>query len=1081
MTSNRTFLLIALSLLTLCAQRTSAQKNQTRSAQRSAGSAAQHYVPIYTRRHQGTTAAQRPPANRTFSAAGLFNLSSPPTSIGFFAAPQISAGGGPLAAVAGDFNGDGKKDVATLVSLSAGAYSVSVLLGNGDGSFQQPVLTPVTYQTYDRIYAADLNRDGKDDVLIVHAGSSGGFVEVLISNGDGTFATPVNYPNGVLCPAAVAVADIDGDSKTDLVIADATVVPGNPAPLVSTLLGNGDGTFGVPTQVSYAGPVENAVFADVNGDGKLDLVSSSQVFLANPAGGYQSGIPLSLSGGGVNTCAEMDGVVATADVNGDGKLDVISAGCQTNTVMIFLGNGDGTFQPGTSVWAGFYPVAISVADVNGDSKPDILSSNAYASDVSVLLGNGDGTFQTPAVGYALGGVFWTKPVLADFNGDGKPDIIAPQFVPDYESGLTYLQGAGDGTFVAARDYYQPLSAGTAYGIGVVSADFNADSIPDLVLGASAFGADIGVTVFLSNSDGTLKPGVNYGTGGNLNFVATGDFNSDGKQDIVAADAHSGDVELFLGNGDGTLQTAQTFAGAQGASAGITVGDFNGDGKPDVALVGSPSSVFVLLNDAVGRFQTPVSYSITSEGWEITAADLNKDGKLDLAVTQTGSNFVSILLGKGDGTFLAASDFDLGSSWPAGIAAGDLNKDGNNDLAVAIDDVDTGMGIAVALGNGDGTFQPATLYPTSSQTIADPYPGEVEIIDVDKDGNLDMVYTNSEYGTVGVLYGKGDGTFYTPVDFPAGIYGYGLTVADINGDGAVDVVTGNDGFPGLTVSFNTGGNNTTLTSSPNPSSYGEPVTVTATVAATVRGVNAVPSGTMSFTDNGTPVGSASVGSAGRASLVLPALSVGSHVFSAAYSGDSAFLPSTSPTLTQSVTSVGAPDYTLTANPTSATIQPGQSAVFTITATSVNDFNGTVDFACGVLPQGVSCQFAPASVTLTAGQSASIQLTVSAAANALASASPVSRDSGHMLPLWFSLSGGVFGWILIEGLDAQRRRRLIVLLAVIALAASILLTGCGSRSTAGGSPQTVQVTVNAIANGGGANTYPHQINITVIIQQ
>jgi hypothetical protein len=544
------------------------------------------------------------------------------------------------------------------------------------------------------------------------------------------------------------------------------------------------------------------------------------------------------------------------------------------------------------------------------------------------------------------------------------------------------------------------------------------------------------------------------------------------------------VVLFLGNGDGTFQNPQTFAGAQGASAGIVVGDFNGDSKPDVAMVGSPSSVFILLNDGHGGFQAPVGYSITNDGWEIATGDLNGDGNLDLVVTQSGAN-VSILLGNGDGTFQSAPDLALGSSFPTGVAIGDLNGDGKNDIAVTFDDYNVGMGIVVALGNGDGTFGSPTLYPPSTQSAGNlqSYPGEIRMVDLNQDGKLDLAYTNQGFGTVGVMYGKGDGTFYAPVEYPAGTDGYGLIFVDVNADAAMDAITGNGDFPGATVLLNAAGNTTALVSSANPSSYGQPITLTATVTRTVRGVTTVPTGTITFKDGVTTLGSASVDGSGQASLVVATLSAGDHQLSVVYSGDSSFLSSTSNSITQTVTQTGAADYTLSASPTSATIQPGQSAVFNITATPINGFTGSVNFACGPMPQGVSCQFSPDSVTLSDGQPASVQLTVSAAANALAVASPATRPN-HDLPLWVSFSGGLFAWVLVEGLGPQKRRRLLVVIAVFVLIASLSLTGCGGGSTRSSatsltpSSRTVQVTATATAGGGGAS---HQISITVTIKQ
>jgi hypothetical protein len=1026
---------------------------------------------MYVRQQRGQSAAA-PRTGR--SQQGLQLFASPTMNLGFFAGSVLSAGGESFGAPAvGDFDGDGNKDVAVMVSTDYGAtFSMSMMPGNGGGTFGAPVLTPSSFGYSDLLYAADLNHDGKDDLILVHSGNASGSFDVFLSTGGGSFTAAGPYAESAANPAAVAIVDLNGDSIPDLVIADGLPAPDdlNPTPSVSTLLGNGDGTFQSPTRAPYPGPIEAGAFADVNGDGRLDLVSNSQVFLANATGGYQPATSL-VPPSGQTSCAAMDGVVAVGDVNGDGHPDIATADCQNDTVTVYLNNGDGTFQAGSSYWAGYYPQGLAIAQVNGDTKPDIVVANADSADTAVLVGNGDGTFQTPAVGFAVGGFPWEKPVLADFNHDLKLDLLSANYVPDVSYTLTYLQGFGDGTFAAARDYYspQPAAGGYALGVGTASADFNNDGIPDFVLGN--FGSiGVGISVFLGNASG-LQSGVNYGSGGNLNFVATGDFNQDGKQDIVASDEATGNLSLFLGNGDGTFQPPTTYSTGSSSAQGLVARDFNGDGKPDIAVVTAPNNVVVLINNGSGGFNPPVSYSITSQGYEIAAADLNNDGALDLVIPQSESNFASILLGKGDGTFTAKPDMDLGNQFPVGVSVGDWNGDGNQDLAVTIDDSNAGMGIAVALGNGDGTFQAATLYPPTSNTGADfAYPGEVQAADVNQDGNLDLVYVNSEFGTVGVLYGTGSGTFGSPNEFPAGGYPYGLVTVDANLDGGVDAIVGGDSFSGITEMLNSSGSTTSVASSLNPSASGQSVTFTATVTAGARGVTAVPSGTVTFYDGATSLGSATL-SGGQATLTTSALIVGSHSITAAYSGDSSFFQNTSAPLTQVVNVVGSsPSYQVSASPTSATIQSGQSANFTVTVNPVNGYMGTVVLSCGSLPQGVSCQFNPPSVMPSKGPVQSV-LTVSTQ-----STTAVNRSHPrNLLPLWAS---GFFGLIVIEGIS--RRRRLAVLLIAIAIFALLSLTGCGSgASTSAAYPNSAR-TVHVIASSASGGNISQQVNITITIQ-
>ena len=310
------------------------------------------------------------------------------------------------------------------------------------------------------VAVADVNGDGKPDLLVVDgcldSNCDSGGVGVLLGNGDGTFQTVVPYGSGGSFAQSVAVADVNGDGKPDLLVANCSV-DGDPqceeGGTVGVLLGNGNGAF--QTAVSYgSGGYEalSVAVADVNGDGKLDLLIANcsvdndppcegngtvGVLLGNGNGTFQTVVPY--DSGGVTAHS-----VAVADVNGDGKLDLLVAnycvdsGCVTNGMVgVLLGNGDGTFQtvvPYDS--GGDYADSVVIADVNGDGKPDLLVANTCTSvqgggcwnpagTVGVLLGNGDGTFQA-AVTFGSGGYKAQSVAVADVNGDGKPDLLVAQ-------------------------------------------------------------------------------------------------------------------------------------------------------------------------------------------------------------------------------------------------------------------------------------------------------------------------------------------------------------------------------------------------------------------------------------------------------------------------------------------------------------------------------------------------------------------------------------------------------------------------------------------------------------------------------
>ncbi|MBM4356821.1 MAG: VCBS repeat-containing protein [Deltaproteobacteria bacterium] len=322
---------------------------------------------------------------------------------------QSFAKGAPIGMVTGDFNGDGKLDVATTNGGSGG----SVSLGNGDGTFK-PKLDFMAGVAPFALAAGDLDNDGKLDLAVANVDAS--TVSVLLGNGDGTFQAKVDYPVGSE-PYSVTTGDLNGDGKVDLAVANVD------ADTVSVLLGNGNGTF--QTKVDYpVGDYPLSVRAgDLNGDGKVDLVAANSgadtvsVLLGNGDGTFQAKVDYPV---GITPVS-----VTAGDLNGDGKLDVVAGGY---TVAVLLGNGDGTFTLKIS-FNGAKNAAIQSGDLDKDGILDLVTASGADMSLRVHRGNGDGTFQTsvlllgadvPYGGFPLG--------LGDYNGDGRVDLgsLSPQ-------------------------------------------------------------------------------------------------------------------------------------------------------------------------------------------------------------------------------------------------------------------------------------------------------------------------------------------------------------------------------------------------------------------------------------------------------------------------------------------------------------------------------------------------------------------------------------------------------------------------------------------------------------------------------
>ena len=341
--------------------------------------------------------------------------------------------------------------------------------------------------------------------------------------------------------------------------------------------------------------------------------------------------------------------VAMGDFNGDGHLDLAVANGGSNDVSVLLGNGDGTFQAARNFGAGLGggPLWVAVGDFNRDGNLDLVVANSSSDSVGVLLGDGHGSF-APALTFPAGGTAPQSVAVGDFNGDGKPDLAVANY---YSNNVTVLLGNGDGTFGAAR---------------VVQT---------------------------------------FGTSMSPICVSVGDVNGDRKDDLAVCTVGVSAVTVLLGDGLGNFGSPQTFTFA-GDPESIAIRDFNGDGILDLAVANDDTAgtVAMLLGNGDGTFKPAQKYQAGGSNSEsVAAGDFNRDGRLDVAVANAGSNTVSVLLGNGNGTFQAAQVFAVGTK-PEFVVAGDVNGDGILDLAVA--NLNSGT-VTVLFGNGDGTFQPGT--------------------------------------------------------------------------------------------------------------------------------------------------------------------------------------------------------------------------------------------------------------------------------------------------------------------------------------------------------------------------------------
>ena len=786
--------------------------------------ALQHFLALRTHKD----GAMRAPSEDVFatsaektSAGGpgksLVAQTTPNTSSlpGLVGRPSLLAGAIPTAVVTGDFNGDGKID---WVVANGADDTLFVYLGNGDGTAQLPVMIPLSGQSPIALAVADFNGDGKLDLAVVQADSQN--VGILLGNGNGTFGIQTNLPALPLPVYSIAVGDVNKDGKTDLVVG----VQPNPGPFV-VYLGDGTGKFGgaIEGPPSTSAPSElpgySVSVADVNGDGAADILftgdsnieGDAEVFLSQGNGSFSAGVVVYLSGvsqvtsgvlvdvngdgcpdaviGDVNatvhiftgncqgqfdtssTLGQFYGMgdpatsLAVADVNGDGKPDLVIGGAPFeplslpiagNLVGIRLNDGTGHFGP-LAVYAGDPGMySLAVADLKGNGFPEVITANEDGDSVTVFQNNGAGGFGDPQGGYLgplNGNGNWPSAVgatdflIGDVDGNGLPDIVQIQF-PIYNTPNPYTLAVSLNQ--GSEKFQAPVSTNlfdAATQIGdLVLADFRKTAKLDFLVEATNY-ANSAVTGFgyaeYTGNGGysalTYIPFPTLATGDVLAGIGVGDFNHDGKLDFVSviqsgANNDSFQVLMNLGNGNGTFQsTTQSLTGPVSTATDISpkspapifVEDANGDGKLDF-LVWFPyaGELLEFLGNGDGTFQAPKL--LLQNVSAMTVGDLNNDGLLDVVQISGDPTSITlpatftVYLGRADGTLANPNTYTpfKGQQRESGGALyrpssalysqilGDFNNDGILDIAVFEGPYYSSLSyLQFMLGHGDGTFTP----------------------------------------------------------------------------------------------------------------------------------------------------------------------------------------------------------------------------------------------------------------------------------------------------------------------------------------------------------------------------------------
>jgi hypothetical protein len=615
-----------------------------------------------------------------------------------------------------------------------------------------------------QIAAGDFNADGNLDLAVTARGTfdtgAGRGVSVLFGRGDGTLSPQILLP-AVSTPFSIVAADLNGDGRDDLAVGNLSTLG------LSILLSVAGDTFRPEVRYPTGGFGGRAIAAgDFNRDGAKDLAVESgsgnvSVFLGVGDGSFGSEMR---SAAGTNVIS-----IGVGDFDGDGNEDLAAAnlplsvpGSQTGDVTVVLGNVDGTFGPPLHLEAGPTPFLVFVDDVTLDGRQDLV---VLSRDVLTLVGNGDGTFAPAIISYDVANPV-SSVTAGDLNGDGTTDLVlGTRILGDR---IQVLLATGDARFERSADFP------AFYPDIVAIADLNGDAKADLLSAISGIYGSY-LALYLGGGNGTFSAAREFGSGGGTTTMAPGDFNGDGKEDLVVSAGYQ--ITTFLGAGDGTFTPRVGPRWQDPIGISIAVADFNGDRRQDLAG-GNPFSdslqVFMGIGD--GTFASGALLKSAQNLIAVVAADFNGDGNQDLAglnrcaVWDCSTGRVSLYAGNGDGTFSLAMHVDAGKD-PGSLVSSDFDEDGLADLAV-----ESESGIRIFLGRSE-----AFLAEGSNLIVNRPFlSGPLVVGDFNGDGHRDLIHAG-----VGLAFpGDGHGTFGAPVGAGGSRW---AVMSDFDFDGMDDLV------------------------------------------------------------------------------------------------------------------------------------------------------------------------------------------------------------------------------------------------------------------------------------------------------
>ncbi len=632
-----------------------------------------------------------------------------------------------------------------VAAMMPNTNSIAIALGNNQSGFSE-ARDFVAGVSPQEAVAGDFNHDGELDLAVTSALDR--LVNIMLGDGQGNFTLSGSYPVGG-SPGKVQTGDFNNDGWLDLVVGNTE----SPNIGLSIFFGSANGfTAANPATIPLNGVPRSIRVADFNNDGNFDIMAVAQ----NSVG---SGLPSYIRlFQGNNDGSFTDALTLTlgefytlesADFNSDGFADFAIFGQPNLSVRVYLNNRNGGFDTPVEI-----PLSntnssfqsLVAGDLNNDGKVDLATGSV------ILLNDGNANFTVRSNSDSLSNNF----VLADFNGDGIVDEASPGDISDFNtpaySTFVVAYGTGSANFIVPT-YLQGIGNTSQ----TITGDFNNDGRQDIVTGNGGFSFNQ-IQIAFQNADGSFtvsRISVNSGTANNFTIVAAADFNNDGFLDIATNVAWARSIVILINNGNGQFTTSGVTLNSSGFAFSLEYfqpGDFNNDGYTDFIALSNSSYLVVLNNGSGGGFTVQPYVSNNSlQGYKTTAVgDFNGDGNQDFVIARSNSAFY--YRGNGNGTFDLANLYQLPSA-ASMIRSSDFNNDGRSDFVVVTGGSFSGgsPGLAVFIADRNGSFS------QTDSTISGT-PNDIVISDLNNDSIKDFLVVNSPNNYVTLFAGNGNGSF-----------------------------------------------------------------------------------------------------------------------------------------------------------------------------------------------------------------------------------------------------------------------------------------------------------------------------------